>query len=364
MKLPPRRSGLLICVFCLACILHSGLTAEELAPKAQVRTTLRVDGDVWVGQKVIVVVELIAPGYFASAPSFDLPHPQSVLLMPPLDSPVLDNETIDDTIYTVQQYELSAYPMKEGEQLIPAFTIRFSYKSAPLDSEETSASVQTTPQAYSVKRPPGTEKLGQLISTQNLEIEETWNPEPSQQDVIAGTAFTRTVSYTAPNIPGMLFPPFAAGTMDGIGIYMKRQTFDHSVRGMLQGKREDVITYVCERPGQFTIAAAQFHWFDIESHKIRTIEFPAYTFSVVANPALASQPTEGAGESIPPGSVLRTSWKFILVIVAIVAIITMRIGPQRLSSLASNSAFWPRHLQPLNPWRIKSLNEHAYPKRI
>src|SRR5262245_28106181 len=55
----------------LFCLFLGSLAAQE----AKVRTSLATTGDLWVGQKVVVVVEVLAPGYFASAVSFDLPDP-------------------------------------------------------------------------------------------------------------------------------------------------------------------------------------------------------------------------------------------------------------------------------------------------
>jgi hypothetical protein len=48
------------------------------ARDAEVRTTLEVKGDVWVGQGVALVVELLSPGFFAGSPTFYLPRVREV----------------------------------------------------------------------------------------------------------------------------------------------------------------------------------------------------------------------------------------------------------------------------------------------
>jgi len=113
--------------------------------------------------------------------------------------------------------------------------------------------------------PPGAENLGQVISARDLKIEETWRPEPGKENVMAGAAFTRTITFTAPDVPGMMFPPFPAGQIDGLGIYTKRQLLDQTDGGSLHGERRDVVTYVCKRAGEFTIPATQYTWFDRHS---------------------------------------------------------------------------------------------------
>jgi hypothetical protein len=134
-----------------------------LAQDARVRAHLRTQDAVWVGQKLTVVIELLAPGYFSSAPSFELPDPQGVLLMPPAEHPVVSNETTDGAIYTIQRHELAAYAMHAGAQSVPTIKVRFAYKSMPLDDKEISATVTTDPLPFKVNLPPGAEGLGQII---------------------------------------------------------------------------------------------------------------------------------------------------------------------------------------------------------
>ena len=126
-----------------------------------------------------------------------------------------------------------------------------------------------------------------MISARNLKVEETWTPEPGKAK--AGDAFTRTITFTAPEVPAMAFPPFPAVKIDGLGIYAKPpEVLDKSNRSSLSGNRRDTITYVCQRAGQFTIPAVRLTWFDLDAQKLRTIDFPARHLSVSSNPALES----------------------------------------------------------------------------
>lgn len=352
---------------CLAGVLLAG---NSLAQEAKVRTSLQTTGAIWVGQKVTVVVELLAPGYFSSAVTFDLPDPEGVLLLPPIGHPILSSQTIDGTSYTVQRYELSAYPMRAGEQSVPAFSLRFSFKRAPMDANEIAATVKTNSMPFAVKMPPGAENLGQVISARDLKIEETWQPEPGEKNVIAGAAFTRTVTFTAPDVPGMVFPPFPAGRIDGLGIYIKRQLLDQTDGGSLRGERRDVITYICQRPGEFTIPAVRFIWFDLETKELRTDDLAEQTLKVGANPALA---TAGGTDSKGAAADLRSIawWKLIGLVVAALVLILAAWSVRFRRVLADWLApFRPLHLQALNPTEQSLNGYHAswsrkgHPKNI
>jgi hypothetical protein len=112
-----------------------------------VRTSLPTQGDVYVGKRLTLVVELLAPGFFVSAATFDLPDPAGVLLMPPTGHPVVSSEEIDGVTYTVQRHELFAFAKRAGRQTIPSLPVRFAFKRSPLDASSVSATVRTDPGA-------------------------------------------------------------------------------------------------------------------------------------------------------------------------------------------------------------------------
>jgi len=315
------------------------VTAQE----PLVRATLEAKGDIWVGQRVVLVVELLAPGFFSSAPAFDLPDPPGLMLMPPSSSPILGSETIGGISFTVQRHELSVFPQRAGEQTIPPLTVRFQYKRNPLDHDSVSSSVTTTPVHFTAKLPPGAEKLGTLISARDLKVSEVWAPEPSKAKT--GDAFVRTITFTAPDVPAMAFPVFPTGKIDGVGIYTKPpEILDETNRGNLSGKRRDAITYVCQRAGQFVIPAARLTWFDLDAQRLRTIDFPARTITVAPNPAMGT--AASANERT-------TDWRRIALVslgstLGIFAL-SFLFWKTRVFWRRVINAFRPVHLAPLNP---------------
>jgi hypothetical protein len=345
--LPSFRSLTLpLCLFFMLCFWCGAGSVS--AQEAIVRAHAKTNDTVWVGQKVAVVVEVLAPGYFSSAVSFDFPDPQGVLLMAPLGSPIMSSETISNISYTAQRHELSAFPMRAGQQTIPAMTLHFSFKRAPLDTNEVPATLATLPMAITVIAPPGAENLGQVISARDLKLEETWRPEPGKTNVIAGAAFVRTVTFTAPDVPGMVFPPFPAGQIDGLGIYKKQQLLDLTDNGSLRGGRRDVITYVCQRSGDFTIPAVRFIWFDLASKQLSTNDLPTRTFDVVDNPALAT----ATGTNSTGGFAWRSVvWWAFAVSATVILLALFASSSSRLRHLLAGlfNPLRPLHLEPLNP---------------
>lgn len=340
-------SRVLLAATVLAC---GGIaTAQE----AKVRVALAEKGDLWAGQRVVLAVDLLAPGYFSGAPAFDLPDVPGLLLAPPEGSPTVSSETADDgTAYTVQRHEVSVFSRRGGNQVIPAFTVRFSYKHQPLDKDIIAASVTTEPVNLTVKVPPGAEKLGGVISARGLTVTEEWNPDPAKTGTKAGDAFTRTITFTAPDVPAMAFPPFPAEKIDGIGIYQKDpEVLDREDRGSLTGERRDTVTYVCQRPGEFTIPATRVTWFDLDGETLRTIDFPERKLAVAANPAMARH--AAAGGKAKDG---RTIWKAVCIVAALGLCGWLAFVFRR--KLRDALARWIKpwravRLQPLNPGSAK-----------
>jgi hypothetical protein len=326
---------------------NGSLSAQEPI----VRATVPENGQVWVGERAKIVIDLLAPGYFSGAPSFDLPRVANVLLIPSEERPVLGSEAIQGVNYTVQHYELPVFARRAGEYQIPPFAIRFKFKRSPLDKEALEATVQTPPIQFRAVAPPGAENLAGVLSSVDVKCTEAWQPELNKAKV--GDAFTRTVTFSASDIPAMAFPPFPISEVDGIGAYGKPPVLnDQSERGVMRGERQDIVTYVCERPGHFVIPAARLTWWDLNSKQLRTIDLPARIFEVAPNPAL---PTATVAETNPESSQIPPMHLVLFgVAISVIAAFLWKTWSFWRGVLAR---FRPTHLVPLNPSDLHRLPE-------
>ena len=336
-----RRAGGFFCAFFW--IFAGVLLAQDTA---KVRTQLEVQGDVWVGQGTTLVVELFSPGFFAGSPTFYLPRVPGVLILQPDERPVLSSEKIDGASYTIQRHELRIYAQRPGLVTVPSFEVRFSTRegaAVPLEHRLRTAAI-----SLEVKLPPGAEGLATLISARALKATEIWQPEPGTAK--AGDAFTRTITFSAPDIPAMAFPPFTTTDVAGLGVYPKApRLLDHSERGTMRGERQDIITYVCQRPGRFMVPAARFTWWDLDHHQLRKVDFPARTFEVAANPALPDQPVASLSSESRNLRAPIVSLGVIAAFIVVLAGFTLWISRRRPEWWRSIRFWSPVHLAPLNP---------------
>jgi hypothetical protein len=253
------------------------LTAAE---PALVRSKLVTEEIVWVGQKVVLVVELLAEGRFAGTPKFELPNLPGVVVFKPAERPQLSTETIGETSYTVQRHEFAIFAQRAGPVVIPAFKVRFSAAAGFVGVEPKDYGLKTSEHRFDAKMPPGAEELATIISTRDLVVEEQWEPEPGEGAKV-GDAFTRSVTFRAPDVPGMAFPPLPSMEIEGLGIYSKSPVVrDRTERGEFTGERIEKVTYVCERHGPATLPALVIHWWDLDAEELKRVELSAKEFMV------------------------------------------------------------------------------------
>lgn len=292
-----------------ALLLLAAVPTMAADPAPRVKVELAPKDGAWVGQRVTLAVTLATPDLFAGVPSFDMPAIPGTVILPPTGSPAVGSEQIGGDTFTTQRHEFAIYAQRPGTVRIPAFPIRFE-TNAGFGKPTVRRQVTTEEVSFAAKTPPKAEGLGTVIAARELKVTDVWEPEPKSPKV--GDAFTRTVTVTAPDVPGMVFPPFRLDPSDGVAAYPKEPTVnDHTERGTLTGNRADAITFVCEQAGTVTIPDRTLTWFDLDAKELKTVKLPGRTFEVASNPT-AAPPATPTGT---PPSRTWSGWRWIIVAV-------------------------------------------------
>lgn len=302
---------------------------------------------VWVGQKVEVIVEILSPTFFAGPTALSLPDIAGAVFYKAEERALVSSRTIQGQSYSVQRHEISFYPQRPGEFEIPSFKVRFGVAGKP-GEKAVEHSVKTKRIKISAKMPPGAEHLATLISATDLQVNETWQPQPKSK-VKVGDAFKRTLTFRAPDLPGMVFPAMVFPDVAGLKLYPARaQVNDKINRGSLTGERIDVITYLCEKPGHYSLPALTIPWWNLNTQEMQKIILPAVEFEVESLPSTAK---------LTEKSTTQTSFISRKLIAGLI-----------LMSLFAAALYWrfSKELhQRLQHWQAQSANsEAAYFKKI
>jgi hypothetical protein len=260
----------------------SVLTAQaEVAPVA-VRMAVP---NVWVGQRATMFVELRAPGSFEGTANFDLPKIPGTLLMK-ISNPVVSSQDIEGASWFVQTHEFALFSQKAGVLDVPAFSVSFSHHEGFV-GPVTEVKTRTSPATIEIQRPPGSERIGFLVTTDSLDISESWDKSPGASQV--GAMFKRSIIQRALNLPGMALAPAPTTAPDGIKVYPgNAETKDELERGDFLGERRETITYLLQKSGTLSLPALTYVWWNPKTQTLDSRTLPAVTFEVAAPPAAPS----------------------------------------------------------------------------
>ncbi|MEZ5582657.1 MAG: hypothetical protein R3F37_07725 [Candidatus Competibacteraceae bacterium] len=332
------------------------LSSAGSALALEARADFRVagDGPFWVGQRIVVEIDLLSTGFTFSNQQFDLPDLPGVVSIPPDNATLNLSESIDGETWQGMRYQLSLFVLKPGAiELLPlsvSFSVAMGYGSEPEPFRFTSE-----PLRIEVKLPPNAEGLVGLVTTSRFALQTDWQPEPTGLKV--GDALTLTVQRRAADVPGAAIPPFELATVDGLTAYpAEPEISDSTARGDLTGERIDKVTYVLQKPGDYQVPGSTVHWFDPTTKTLHSEEIAPLEFTVVPNPDTKLSPTKTA---IPEAGI-RTGFRWAWFIMAVLVLVMggrwiwLRVCARGGKPVKS----------PLSPVRRGALRHYSAPAKV
>lgn len=252
--------------------------SAAFAQEPGIRTALAAEGPFWMGERIVLSVELLSPTWFSGASTFDLPEVPGGILLQVADRPVVSSEEIDGVSYSVQRHAFALFLQREGTCTVPPIPAHFGVAGVGA-AKPTEVTLESEAFTAQIQRPPGAEGIAFLVSTTELTVQDRWDREPGEATV--GDAFTRRIRRLAPDLPAMAFPPLPPLEVEGLAAYPEPPSVrDRTERGEFTGEREDAVTYVCERAGEITLPALAITWWDTDDEVLRREVLEGVTFTV------------------------------------------------------------------------------------
>lgn len=242
-----------------------------------VRTTVKPESGVVLGQHVRVLVDVMFPGDMPRPPRVSLPEMAGAQIVRYETQATTMNDRIDGKEHVGQRFEFALYPRRGGALEMPAPQVTLLDRAG----EETGR-IAGTPTRIEVTVPTGVDPSKPVVATTALKLDQRWQPEPTTA-LKAGDALVRTITRQGADMPGMAMLDLAFAAPPGVRVYVDPpQTDDRVERGDLTGRRTDRVTYVFERGGSFPIDAVVQPWWDLEAGRLRQAQGPGATVAVVA----------------------------------------------------------------------------------
>jgi hypothetical protein len=282
------------------------LGAKLLASGAvKIRTQAVGEGPVWVGSRAVVRIEFLTKSFFKGAP--DLPDlaVRRAIVRRESSTAINGSERIDGVPYASQIWEYAIYPQRVGTLRVPSLDVVL--RVAGEDGEVIEVAGRTASAVLEVRLPPGAEGLAFVICAPALRVATTREPEDATFRV--GGAFRRTVSVRVEGAPAMLIEPLPAVELEGVAIYPDAPSIEEtSVRGDLQGLREESTAYVMERAGSYTLPAVRIPWWNTTTGTLEMAEVPAFAFSVTGGDGPVGGTSAKGSEPAPRATSREAPW--------------------------------------------------------
>lgn len=249
----------------------------------------------WVGQKVSFSIQVKAMGSFTGATNFSLPQVPRTLIVE-IGSPVVSSETIGDDSWFIRTHEFAIFSQQTGTVSIPAIPVRYSSRNG-FTGPGVDRDASTKAFTIQLKRPPGTDDVGLLITTDQYDVTEKWSV--SGDTAAQGDVWKRTIHQQADEMTGMALAPPPAESIEGVKIYAgSPQTTDKTERGDFTGTRIDQLSYLFQKPGTVSIPAIEYVWWDPKKDQLQRKILPEVKVNVT--PALSLlEEEEGQRASLP-----------------------------------------------------------------
>jgi len=275
-----RRCAILIGLL-LAALSHA--SAEQgRAIEPIVRATLDPPRVV-VGQKTTLQIEVLAPNYMTAPP--ELPSFQVRNAVTRELASVNTNEQQDDTSYAGVRFEYAIYPQEPGSYAVTDQKVRVRYAAEPPATREVTLALPRV--SFEAFIPAAAGDLRPFVAANTLTIEQAI--QRSSDELKAGDAVTRTVTTKAEGTPAMLLPPQKLTAIEGLASYPGQPTLEDKTEGRtdtMTSTRVDSVTYMLEKPGDYTLPAIDLRWWNVRDEKLELAHLDAVTLRVVANPAV------------------------------------------------------------------------------
>lgn len=265
-------------------LLLLGLPAYAADPYAE--TSVATQGEIVVGQQVIVNVDVYVPNFFTSPPQFPLLDiPNSIVTLP--------DERAQNLVKSVNGEEYSGIrrtylviPQIAGTYTLPQANVPLAYAGVP--GQSTPASVSLPPVSFTVEGLPA-EAENSAFSATDATLSQTLDGDPANLKV--GDTLVRTVTLFATGTRAMMLPELAFDASDGVKLYRQSPALADDVAGPGRetgSQRLERVTYAVDREGTFTLPALAVDWFDTANRQTKRAELKPIVLTVRSKPAAAN----------------------------------------------------------------------------
>ena len=275
-------------------LLATGVASAEV----RINAFAEPDGEVYLGQRVSLIVEVRTDTWFTTAPRYpELKIDGAIALLPDAFG-VNSTEREGSTTWVSQRRRYVLFPQRVGRLTVPSIDVELAVSQ---DGRAGDIRVLSTPTVtVDVVAPPGSTEVPAFVTTPRLSVTEEWVGD--FEDLKVGDAVTRRITQTADDVFALLLPAVEFAGIKGFGVYPATpELHDRADRGRYTAVRTDQVTYVMQAEGEYTAPAIEIHWFDPGRGRMTTETLDPVDISVRPNPEAVLGKQESTNEESSMG---------------------------------------------------------------
>ncbi|WP_286263457.1 hypothetical protein [Thalassotalea atypica] len=209
--------------------------------------------------------------------------------------------------WAVQQWELTIYPQKSGDFVIPPLPVQVTVAATPKD--KVSGTLITPAIKFSAKLPsPYLSEDSLWVAGSALDVQQQWNgkaahlPISNEQnegkeesyeepiiEIEMGDAITRKITINAEDSTSVMLPNVFENktnhSLDKAQLYLSpSQLNDSHSRGEYYASRVEEATWMVQKAGVIELPEIKLQWWDTTSNQLQEIVLQGQTFSVIHTP--------------------------------------------------------------------------------
>ncbi|MCP3983458.1 MAG: protein BatD [bacterium] len=274
------KRALLVMLALVVPMLAVAQTPQELmrGGRLRVRVSTEPARQVVIGQQTRFFIDILTDTWFTKAPAYPELVLEGAIALMPEQLGTNFTERIDGATFAAQRRSYVIFPQRAGRLEIPSLKVRLGVAAAD-GKAGTPFTLRTQPLRLNVVIPAEAEGIESLVTTPRFRVRDKWSRPLDELKV--GDAVERTVRMTADRALGMLLPELAFEAPPGIAVYTDQpRSSDRINRGQYQGERVESVTYVLQRPGEFTLPAIELHWWSSTAGALQAEILEERTFEV------------------------------------------------------------------------------------
>ena len=239
---------------------------------------------VMVGEPLVVTVTVYTSTWFTQPPVFSEIQVRGAVMTKLETRTGAKTVTIGRKQYPAIEQRFVIYPNVVGENTLPAIEV---VTTSPPEGgyKGIERTVSTKARTFEVLPPPEGVDTSNWLSAYDLSLTDTWNRP--LEDLKAGDILERRITIKAQGALAAFIPPILPENPEFGTIYPQQAILGNRQGNTLfNGTRTEILTYLLEEDGSFTIPSIEFQWFNLRSRSLAVEFLEARTITIAPNPDL------------------------------------------------------------------------------